>query len=137
MSEWSEQLDKLKERIEELKKKVKDNPNSLDKIADKINDNLAEITKYLEAGEEVIQREAARRPKVIKSIAELTQSITDLETYIGELEVKHQALEKKTKNIKIAYGAGGTIGGVIGTVALWKKSYRGYPEFKNRIPPCL
>ena len=120
MSEWNEQLDKLKERIEELKKKVKTNPNSLDKIADKIDENLKEITKFLEASEETLQREAVEHPKVIKSVAELTQSITELENYIGELEVKHQAIEQKTNNLKIAYGVGGTIGGIIGAVALWK-----------------
>jgi chromosome segregation ATPase len=120
VSSWSEELDKLKERIEELQKKVKTNPNSLSKIADKIDENLAEITKYLEASEEIIKREATENSKIVKSVAELTQSITDLETYIGELEIKHNSLEQKTKNIKIAYGVGGTIGGVVGAIALWK-----------------
>ena len=117
MSSWSEELDKLKGRIEELKKKVKSNPDSLDKIADKIDENLAEIAKYLEVSEEVIQREAAEHPKISKSVTELTQSITDLENQLKSLEVKHKALEQKTKNIKIAYGVGGTLGGVIGAVA--------------------
>ena len=89
----------------------------MDKIADSIDNNLAEIIKYLEASEEVIQREATEHPKIVKSVAELTQSITHLETYIGELEVKHKALQQKTNNLKIAYGAGGAIGGVIGGVA--------------------
>ena len=120
MSNWSDELDKLKERIEELKKKVKSNPNSLDKIADKINENLIEITKYLEISEEVIQREATENPKIIKSVAELTQSITDLETYLNDLEVKYKAIEQKTANLKIAYGVGGALGGVIGAVAFWK-----------------
>ncbi|CAI2185582.1 12556_t:CDS:2 [Funneliformis geosporum] len=109
-----EELDKLRERIEELKKKVKSNPNSLDKITDKINENLVEIFKYLEASEEIIQREATEHPKISNSVADLTKSITDLEDYLNDLEIKYQALEEKTKNAKIAYGVGGTIGGVVG-----------------------
>lgn len=120
MSNWSEELDKLRERIEELKKKVKSNPNSLDKITDRINENLEEIFKYLEASEEIIQREATEHPKISKSVSELTQSITDLENYLNDLEIKYQALEEKSKNLKIACGVGGTVGGIVGTIALWK-----------------
>jgi chromosome segregation ATPase len=120
MSNWSKELDKLRERIEELKKKVKTNQKSLIHISEKIDQNLTEITKYLEASEEVIQQEATEHPKVIKSVDKLTQSITDLENYIGELEVKHQALEQQTNNLKVTYAAGGTLGGIIGAVALWK-----------------
>jgi len=108
----------LKERIEELKKQVQTNPDSLDKIADKIDENLTEINKYLEASEEVIQREATEHPKINKSVTELTQSITDLETYLKDLEVKHKELEQKTQNTKISYGASGAVGGVVGAVAL-------------------
>jgi len=116
MSNWSEELDKLKERV----KKVIEKSKGVDTNADKIKEHFNKITNYLEASEEIIKREAGEQPKIKKSVEELVEEIAKLETIIANLETKQKALEEKTRNMSISCVAGGTLVGVIGSVAFWK-----------------
>lgn len=87
---WAEELDKLEERIENLKKEVSSNPDSLKKIGENIENNLEEIKKYLEASEEVIKREAQEYPKIKISYDKLNKSITDLEAEMNKLKTQYK-----------------------------------------------
>src|SRR3954454_15081037 len=99
---------------------VKGKDKSITALADKIDENLAEIKKFLEVSEEVIKREATEHPKILTSITELNKYITELETKLNDLEIKQIAVEKKSKNMAIFCGVGGAVGGVIATIAIWK-----------------
>jgi chromosome segregation ATPase len=106
--------------VEELKKKVSDNPDSLKQIGKNIDSNLDEIKKFLEASEGIIQREAQEQPKIKTSYESLKTSITELETELDKLQTQYKALETKTQGIKVKYAVGGAIAGVVGAVAIWK-----------------
>ncbi|CAG8690013.1 10009_t:CDS:2 [Gigaspora margarita] len=107
-----QELDKLKERIDNLKKKVNGNPNSLKKLGENIDTNLEEIKKYLEGSEEILKREAQEQPKIQTSYDNLKKSITELEAEIKDLEIQYKALETKTHNLKVKYAVGGVIAGI-------------------------
>lgn len=120
MSNWSEELEKLRERIELLKQKTKHNPKSLEAIGNNIEASLEQITKFLQASEEVIHREAQENPKIQVSYDKLNQSITDLEKIIADLQVQYEALEAKTEAIKVKYAVGGALATSIASISLWK-----------------
>lgn len=83
---------------------------------DKIDQNLEQIKKYLEASEEIIKREAHEQPKIKKSYEELVTEITKLETIITNLETKQQQLKEKSDRLIVAYAVGGTLAGIVGTI---------------------
>ncbi|CFW93223.1 protein of unknown function [endosymbiont DhMRE of Dentiscutata heterogama] len=120
MADWSNKLNLLKERVEIVNKKIDQNPQSLKGIGEKMNQDLAELEKYLEASEEIIKREAQEQPKIEKGIDELEKEIEKLETKINTLEIQYKQLQQKTNSMKVKYGVGGTLAGVVGGIAVWK-----------------
>ena len=48
----------------------------------------------------------------------LTKSITELEEEIKKLTIQYQALETKTRNIKVKYAVGGVIAGIVVSIVL-------------------
>jgi chromosome segregation ATPase len=104
--------------VEELKKKVSSNPDSLKKTGENIDSNLEEIKKYLEASEDIIKREAHEQPKLKTSFDNLNKSITELEKEIKDLEIQYKKLETKTAGLKVKYAAGGVIAGLVAGIAL-------------------
>ncbi|CAG8496378.1 11158_t:CDS:2, partial [Cetraspora pellucida] len=106
------------DRVEELKKKVSSNPDSLKKTGENIDSNLEEIKKYLEASEDIIKREAHEQPKIKTSFDNLNKSITELEKEIQALEIQYKKLETKTQDIKVKYAVGGIIAGLVAGIAL-------------------
>ena len=119
MTSWGDELDKLKERVEELSKKTSSNPDSLKQVGENIDSSLEEIKKYLEASEEIIAREAKEQPKTKASYDNLTGAVAKLEDEIKHLETQYKALETKTQGLKVKYAVGGAVAGLAAGVAAW------------------
>ena len=83
-----------------------------------IDANLEEIKKYLEASEEIIQREASEHPKIKKSYDELEKQIIELETKLDVVDKQYKQLQEKSNSMKLTCVMGGALGGAVGGIAI-------------------